>query len=322
MKNTNRAIIAIFIGLSPLFTSQVKATDNHTAEQFSERSTKQDDATGFVQSSDSYASIRNAKKLKLKGRPVTGWNQIYGAPVSNLRFVGALNFDVGGVYNPEGPALPIGADTSPLAKMASYAAPDVYLAFFGVPNAQNSPNQNILYADYPQILTHDENDTGTLPQLNENPNWFGKSNGAKSRDLTVRDWVSAKGSMKFICNDAGAYYKVSASNLIPGGLYTIWGFYFDQNFGSLMPDFAFGGTSANVFSADRHGKIRSSKDLSFCPQKVTIDDPQVPVAMFLVYHPDGRVHASVGHPVNTPPFIGPGVLATPQLMFAMPKTGF
>ncbi len=321
MKNTNKTIIAILIGLSPLLTGQVYASDNHAAAQFSDPAAWQD-ATEFVQAND-YISTHNADKLRLKGRPVTGWNKIYGDNVSNLRFVGDLSFDVGGVFNPNGQALPIGADTSPSAQMASYAAPDVYLAFFGVPNAQNVPNQNIPYADYPQLFTHDERDgTRTLPQLSENPDWFGISNGSKSRGLTVADWVSAKGSMKFVCDDEGAYYKVTASNLIPGGLYTVWGFYFDQNFGSLMPDFAFGGTSANVFSADRHGKIKSSKDLSFCPQKVTIDDPQVPVAMFLVYHPDGRVHASVGHPVNTPPFIGPGMVATPQLMFPMPKAGF
>ena len=322
MKNTNKTIIAILIGLSPLFTSQVNASDSRAATQFSEPAAWQEDATGFVESNDHYVSINNTNKLKLKGRPVTGWNKFYGESVSNLRFVGDLNFDVGGVYNPEGPALPIGADTSPLALMASYAAPDVYLAFFGVPNAQNVPNQNILYADYPHIITHDESERDTIPQLSENPDWFGISNGAKNRGLTVRDWVSAKGSMKFVCDDDGAFYKLSASNLIPGGLYTVWGFYFDQDFGSLMPDFAFGGASSNVFSADRHGKIKSSKDLSFCPQKVTINDRQVPVSMFLVYHPDGRVHATVGHPVNTAPFIGPGMVATPQLMFPMPKAGF
>jgi len=322
MKNNNKTMIAILIGLNSLFTIQVNASENTAPQQFSESTVWDGDTTGVANSSGNYTSASKVDKLKLIGRAVTGWNKIYGTPVSDLRFVGDLNFDVGGVYNPDGPALPIGADTSPSALMASYAAPDVYLAFFGVPNAQSTPNQNILYADYPHVISHDESIRGTIPQLNENPDWFGKSNGAKSRGLTVGDWVSAEGSMKFVCDDDGAFYNLSASNLIPGGLYTVWGFYFDQDFGSLMPDFAFGGTSSNVFAADRHGKIKSSKDLSFCPQQVTINDRQVPVSMFLVYHPDGRVHATVGHPVNTAPFIGPGMVATPQLMFPMPKAGF
>ena len=172
------------------------------------------------------------------------------------------------------------------------------------------------------MVTHDSQ-LGTLPQMSENPDWFGKSNGAKNRGLTVGDWLSAKGSMKFKCNrNESAFYEVTASNMIPGGLYTVWGFYFDQDVGSLMPDFAFGGTSANVFTADRNGKINGARDLNFCPQKVTISDRYVPVNMFLVYHPDGRVHASVGHPVNTPPFIGPGMVAIPQLLFPMPTEGF
>lgn len=299
MNKTKKKIIVALMGLTSILSVNAEPLDNGKAARHS-----------------------NSNKVKLKGHPVTGWNKTYGNPATNLRFVGQLNFDVGGVYNPDGRSLPIGSDTSPDALMASYAAPDVYLAFFGVQNAENVPNQNILYADYPQIIKHDSQ-TGPLPQLSDNPDWFGKSNGAKNKDLTVADWVSIGGSMKLKCNrDGSSFYKLNISNAIPGGLYTMWGFYFDQDIGSLMPDYAFGGTSANVFTADRNGKIKGARDLNICLQDINREDRYVPVNMFLVYHPDGRVHASVGHPVNTAPFIGPGMIATPQLMFAMPSENF
>jgi len=256
--------------------------------------------------------------LSLEGLPVTGWNQRFGEPVTPLRFVGEFNLAVGGVFNPDGPALPIDQSTLPEALMASYAAPDVYLLFFGVPNAETVPNQNILYADYPQLLTHDSQ-VGPLPQLANNPQWWGKSNGAELAGLTVGRWLTAEGRVTFVCSPSqGNFYELAVDHAIPGGLYTVWGFYFDQEAGQLQPDFAFGGTSANVFTADKDGHIRGSRKLNFCPQGVGAGERFQLVNLFLVFHPDGRVNAAVGHQVATPPFNGPGMTATPQMMFPMP----
>lgn len=254
----------------------------------------------------------------LEGHPVTGWNQRLGEPVAELRFVGRMNLAVGGVFNPGGPALPIDQTTPLDALMASYAAPQVYLAFFGVPDAENVPNQNILYQDYPQLRTHDST-FGPLPQLQDNPEWWGKSNGAQVKGLTVGDWLQPEGRMTFVCSPSqGNYYELSVEGAIPGGLYTVWGFYFDQQAGQLQPDFAFGGTSANVFTADKDGKIEGSRTLNFCPQGVEAHERYQLVNTFLVFHPDGRVNAAVGHTVATPPFNGPGMTATPQMMFPVP----
>ncbi|GAB4184619.1 MAG: hypothetical protein Tsb002_07790 [Wenzhouxiangellaceae bacterium] len=251
---------------------------------------------------------------------VNGWNRRFGSPATDqLRFVGDLQFAVGGVFNPSGPALEINNSTSPDALLASYAAPDVYLAFFGVPDAELTPDQNIPYIDYPQIFKHDGT-AGALQPVMENPEWWDYSNGAQTQGYTVADWLSARGVMRFVCSEReGNYYQVFMRNMIPGGLYTLWGFYFDQQQGMLQQDFPFGGTSANVFVADRDGKIRGSRDINFCPMTWDDSAPQQLVNIFAVYHPDGRVNAAVGHTVQIPPFIGPGMTATPQLMFPMPQ---
>ena len=265
---------------------------------------------------DSYES-----SATVSGIAVNGWNRIFGDPAVELRFVGPTEFAVGGVFNPGGPALEINNDTSPDALMASFAAPDVYLAFFGVPNAETVPNQNILYENYPHLVTHDSQQA-PLPQLADNPEWWGKSNGARVKDLTVEQWLRAKGKVKFTCSSEGNHYSLTLRRMIPGGLYTVWGFYFDQESGQLQPDFAFGGTSANVFTANRKGFLHGNKDLSFCPLTVGEDERYQLVNLFVVFHPDGRVNASLGHTVATPPFNGPGMTATPQLMFAIPDFNF
>lgn len=268
------------------------------------------------------ADAQGDVKLTLEGVPVTGWNKVYGDPAADLRFVGFFNMGVAGVFNPDGPALPVDGTTSPDALLASYADPVVYSAFFGIPNAEDTPNQNIPYADYPQIRTHD-GQMGSLPQLSENPDWFGKSNGAETRGLTVGDWLQISGSLKLMClPDQRPFYHLKVRDAIPGGLYTLWGFYFDQETGQIMPDYAFGGTSANAYVADMDGSIEATRALNTCLQRISPDERYIPIASFLTFHPDGRVNAAVGHTVGVPPFIGPGMTATPQIMFPMPRDAF
>lgn len=256
----------------------------------------------------------------VEGTPVNGWNRIFGSPaVDDLRFVGNLEFAVGGVFHPAGSALAIDQDTSPDSLLASYAAPDVYLAFFGVPNAETVPNQNILFDEYPQIFKHDGT-SGPLKPLLENDKWWEYSNGAQVKGYTVEKWLAARGKIEFVCSpEEGNYYKLRLRNMVPGGLYTVWGFYFDVDTGQLQQDFPFGGTSANVFVADRKGRITGARDLNFCPLTVGDDERFQLVNLFLVFHPDGRVNAAVGHTVAMPPFNGPGMTATPQIMFAIPE---
>lgn len=251
---------------------------------------------------------------------VNGWNRVLGSPAAQLRFVGNLQFAVAGVLGADGTAVEIDDQTPLDAPLASYAAPEVYLAFFGVPNAETVPNQGILYADYPQIFKHDGTATSMQQHL-DNPAWWDYSNGARTNGLTVETWLQARGQVRFVCSESeGNHYELKLSKMIPGGLYTVWGFYFDQATGQLQQDFPFGGTSANVFVADRKGKIRSSRSLSFCPMTIDASERNQLVNLFVVFHPDGRVNAAVGHTVTAPPFNGPGMTATPQLMFPIPES--
>lgn len=261
------------------------------------------------------------RTASIRGIGVNGWNRVYGDPAATLRLVGQMNMAVGGAYNPNGPdPLPIDNNTPPTTLMGTYADPEVYLALFGVPDAQNSPNQNIPYADYPQFIHHD-GQAMPMEQLLDNQEWWEYSNGAMVKDYTVGDWLSGEGSIQFVCDETnGHYFELTMKNMVPGGLYTIWGFYFDTQIGMLQQDFPFGGTSANVYVADRHGDIHGSRWLNFCPMDVDPSERMQLVNLFVVYHADGNVYAAIGHEVATPPFIGPGVTATPQVMFPVPES--
>jgi len=260
----------------------------------------------------------------IKGEAVTGWNQRMGMPVTALNYVGELNFNVGGVCG-ETAAEPVGVDTPLDALMCTYADPPIYKLFFGIDVTDSMPeNQNVVYRDYPQIVDPIGSEA-VLPKISTVP-WYKAANGAESEGLTVERWLKAKGNIRFICHGEKNLLVLKARHLVPGGLYTMWGFYFDQfsppppeGTGGLQPDLAFGGTSANVFVADDKGAIEASRDLGFCPQNWPKSEPFQLINLHLVYHPEGRVYGAVAHQVHVAPsHAGPGMVAIPQLMFAMP----
>lgn len=262
---------------------------------------------------------------KVKGEAVTGWNQRMGQPVKNLPIVGPLNFSLNGVCGEEH-ASPITADTDTTSQLCTYADPAIYQFIFNSEVTPEFPkNQNIRLSEFPQIFTSDGQEKA-LPSVH-NAQWFEASNGSQSFGYTVDDWLAAKGSMTFRCKPGDNSYQLRASNLVPGGLYTLWLFYFDQvnppppqGTGGFQPDLAFGGASANVFVADRYGRINGTRDMGFCPQAWSEDEQYQPLNLHLVLHPEGRVYGTVAEQTLAPPFNGgPGIVAIPQLMFTLPR---
>jgi len=271
------------------------------------------------QAAASLAQRGHRRAAHINGIAVTGWNRILGEPAADLRFVGNLSFAVAGVYNPDGPALPVTNDTSMDALMATYANPDVYAAFFGIQGAENITTQNILYRDVAHVLDN-FNTTGPIPQLQETDTWWEINNGAENADYTVGDWLAASGRVNFFCNPAqGPHYTVRMRDLIPGGLYTLWAFYFNQQTGNLHPGIPFGGTSANVFVADRNGRLNGDRALNVCPMDIAPEEDRQLVTLVLIYHTNGQVEAGVDLVFDDPPVTGPGITATPQLFFPFPE---
>lgn len=261
----------------------------------------------------------------LAGHAVTGWNQRLGQPLVELPIVGKTSFPINGVCG-AGQSRAIDATTPLSAPLCTHADPLIYKAIFNVEVTADFPlHQNVPLADFPQIYRSDGS-AKTLPQVTQVP-WHEASNGSLSQGYTVADWIKAEGKIKFVCQGKRNYYELSASHLVPGGLYTLWLFYFDQlnpppplGTGGLQPDLAFGGASANVLVADMHGRVRTTQPMGFCPQRWSQAEQYQPLNLHLVLHPEGRVYGTVAEQLLKAPHEGgPGVVALPQLMFSFPK---
>lgn len=255
----------------------------------------------------------------LQGVAVTGWNKRKGEAAFILPILGGLFLDVGGVYDESGVSVPIGAGTSCDAFMACYANLDMYFLFFNQPIAERYPNQNVKFDKYESIVRH--NSEATTLKMRDQVLWWEKSNGNGVEGITLNTWLGASGTIEFEDCDGeeGPVIHLNVTGAIPGGLYTLWGFFYDQHLPwprGLQLDFPFGGTSNNVYVADADGSVTATRRASRCISKSSNEERRQLINIFFVFHPDGRVNAAVGHFVNTPPFLGPGCTAIPQIMWS------
>lgn len=260
-----------------------------------------------------------------KGHAVTGWNQRLGQTVAEMPIIGWMSFPINGVCG-ERFSTVIDANTPLDARLCTHADPLIYKVIFNVDVTSEFPlNQNIALSDFPQIY-RSTGESKTLKPTLETP-WYEPANGSISKNYRVKDWLKAEGSIRFVCTGRKNYYEIQARNLVPGGLYTLWLFYFDQvnlppphGTGGLQPDLAFGGSSANVLVADMNGDLSGKQKLNFCPQRWSKTEQYQPLNLHLVLHPEGRVYGTVAEQLMKPPHEGgPGIVAIPHLMFTFPR---
>ncbi|TDF39724.1 hypothetical protein EYS14_09470 [Alteromonadaceae bacterium M269] len=115
-----------------------------------------------------------------------------------------------------------------------------------------------------------------------------------SDQITLGDWASAKGRLSYTCRDDGTA-EVSArfSNLVPNGLYSMWGIWritipFAGDITSASP---FGGVP-NVVTTNERGRARFSRELPFCPSEES-EDGSLLLWVSVVYHADSAISAGV-----------------------------
>jgi hypothetical protein len=114
-------------------------------------------------------------------------------------------------------------------------------------------------------------------------------------DITVADWMSARGNLRFICRSNGtSRLTLRLHNLIPHRIYSVWAFFnsneampFD-NFGPVRP---LAGLPNMVVSGD-DGKGVFKRDLNFCPMNLREGEVELG-AVFVNYHSDIETSAGV-----------------------------
>ncbi|MGH8549254.1 MAG: hypothetical protein ACRERU_11780 [Methylococcales bacterium] len=240
-----------------------------------------------------------ARNVVIHGDPVTGINRLCGLPVFSLPVpagvpdtAGATNL---GEYNPGG-ALPI--DLSPTncsddIVLATDTDPG-FLAAIGLadvdPRVKNIPlRQNF-------VITGLDGSRSMVPSLDQVPgNALPPTRSNPNDPITLGQWLSTRGVMRIRCG-AGGQNIVQAvfSNLIPNGVYTMWGVWNTTPPGApsarIVP-VPLGGIP-NALVPDRRGNASFFRELASCPIDVT-DDGSILMFITLAYHSDSDLNGAV-----------------------------
>jgi len=244
------------------------------------------------------AKAEYAAEKTIKGENITGPNDFCGQaiytfpqpfPDIRLAFFGQLNTDPGATD-----AIPLSsANCKPDTILATTTDP-VFLQFEQGEDTDPSL-KNLPIRDVPAYV----NRRGLRTHLGRNSDTHGlypvQFVGDTKDDITLGQWLSAKGSMKYECeSQTSSDVEVSLSKLIPNSLYTIWGWYKTVPPGETDATFVvlpLGGVP-NTVAID--GKGRSSqfkRHLNYCPSEPTEDGSEL-LAVVVTWHPDGAVYGA------------------------------
>jgi len=281
MKNLKLIITTLLVNFTCVSHAQTIAKDNDVVRT---------DFGGFT-----FAQIQ--------GTAVTGSNDVcgerlwsYPAPFD----ASPLGFSMLAEHNPGArQPIPFTRDNC-LANtpIASYFDP--ILAAIGLPEPddglQNVPIRDMFrISDFNGLRTQ-------LPRMGEvPPNPFPQTLGALSDDLDLHDWLSADGNMSISCRgESGTEIRASYRNLIPDGMYSVWGIWITTPPGAQAPTIAaipFGGVP-NAMVATERGSGSFTRRMNFCPFDIAPDGSTL-LYVATAYHSDNAMYAGVPETVNT-----------------------
>jgi len=262
---------------------------------------------GYATAANSEDIIRkdfgNVTSARIEGIAVTGSNDVcgerlwsYPAPFDDA----PLGFSMLAEYNP-GARLPIPFTRDNCQTDTPIASHfDPILAAIGLPE----PNDGLLnvpisdmfrISDFAGLRTQ-------LPRMGEvPPNPFPQTLGALADDLTLQDWLSADGNMNILCKRGGTtQIRASYRNLIPNGMYSVWGIWITTPPGALAPTLAaipLGGVP-NAMVASERGRARFSRQMNFCPFDIAPDGSTL-LYIATAYHSDNAMYGGVPETVAT-----------------------
>jgi hypothetical protein len=218
----------------------------------------------------------------------TGTNRFLGQPLSNFGApLGTAGFYNVGVYNPSGSQpLALGSDTPLSALLATRVDPG-FLALFGKTLADVNPT----LLNLPLRDVHVNSDLAGIQRVPTTSilqaQQLQPSQAEPGREITLADWIRARGVAVFKCEDGFSKVTLDLSGLIPNRVYTVWGIFG----GDSMTPFPLGGVP-NVMVTDSRGNAEFERELNFCPRELT--PGQRPLLVIdVVYHSDNQVYGFV-----------------------------
>lgn len=241
-----------------------------------------------------HAEVKQERNFQVRGIAVTGINELCGSTVFNLPVpapvpptIRATNL---GEYNPGGD-LPIPLTTSNCVKdtvVATTTDPD-FLAATGSPDADPGMKNIPLRQNF--VITGQDGSRSQLPSLSQAPgNALPPVIGEPNDTITLGKWLKARGKLLINCKANGkATVEASFHNLIPNGVYTMWGVWTTNPPGPPIVPVPFGGVP-NVLIPDQHGDATYYRKLAACPKDITEDGSRL-MFVTLAYHSDSDINS-------------------------------
>lgn len=229
------------------------------------------------------------KSKKIKAVATTGSNHRLGEPLWYLgpMLKGSFEFVFG--HNEEGSeAIPLTTDSPMDTIVATGIDPD-FLAELGLPaDYIEDKFLNVPFHNVQLIVNPETAERAFVPNEMDAPG-FGVTHGYPNKPITLKRWLKAKAEGRIQCFSNGtAKIRFKAKNLVPNGLYTLWGLYGFDTDGDGLQDVLepapYGGVP-NAIVADGKGRASYSRRLGACP----MDDPHLKY-IDVVYHPDGATY--------------------------------
>ena len=283
------------------------------------------------------AESHSIRQFEIEGINVTGANDRCGEPVMRYQVEKIPDFplaeDFGGsfvgAFNSDGDdALPLTPENCDDDTVLVTHTDDDFLAGLGLPEA-DVRILNIPLREVPINVAPFELRSAVPPSRVASPNPFPPTKSEPTTPIRLGGWLSTRGNMTIKCRDNGpAWVRISFENLIPNGIYTMWGLWGTTAPGAPGPSLVpvpFGGVP-NAFVPGRGGRAVFTRRLPACPMDTT-PDGSVLFFVSTAYHSDGSLYGAtpelpfVEHQfvdANGNPFVSvlpPGVVDHDQMNF-------
>lgn len=242
------------------------------------------------------------KKMVVKSEIATGVNKILDHPIRDHGVIlgiplGTLGFSELGEYNPDGnEPFPLTSETDEDAILATFLDPN-FVAAIGFdpndidPSFINVPLQKV------KTLSESRGPDGlpivgreTLPGiLNTAP--FQPSIAAPHNDVTLKQWMRAKGKGIFKCDDKGkGSVELKMKDLLPNRLYTVWAANVSAAIGPFNQPL---GGAPSAVASDDEGNGYFKRKLNFCPLEVNAETNTQLAWVMVALHSDHMAYGGV-----------------------------
>ncbi len=224
---------------------------------------------------------------------VTGWNRRFEQPLHIYDDIADFGFNTLRIRNPDGGRpLPIAEDTPRSALISTYFDVKTGMPVLPFMEAFSFNSDAPTVGNVPVVLSRDGTTRAPIkPHLEADQ--MEVSSVGSGTDITLDDWLKAKGKLTIQCADNGEnWLHVKMTNLLPERHYSLWEWYVPTNVpGFPIVPTAVGGIGSDIMS-DSNGNASYSVQTNQC-LPLSIDEESPSRAIVAIVHWEHMSHGSV-----------------------------